>query len=52
MFCFQGVFRDDNFNAAMALLQDAGDAGKGDQRGRKGGPKRKTCFLICFNKVV
>lgn len=30
-------FREENFNAAMAVLKDAGDAGKGDRRGRKGG---------------
>ena len=34
-----GQFREDNFTTAMAVLQNAGDAAKGDQRGRKGGVK-------------
>ena len=33
----QGDFREENFNTAMTILKDAGDAGKGDQRGRRGG---------------
>lgn len=33
----RGEFREENFNAAMSVLRDAGDAGKGDRRGRKGG---------------
>ncbi|XP_070563794.1 exosome RNA helicase MTR4-like [Ptychodera flava] len=44
-----GEFRDDNFNAAMRVLRDAGDAAKGDQamRGRKGGTKGPSnCFKI------
>lgn len=32
-----GQFKEDNFNIAMAVLQNAGDAAKGDQRGRRGG---------------
>ena len=35
----KGQFREDNFNAAMAVLYNAGDAAQGDQRGRKGGVK-------------
>lgn len=34
---YQGLFKEDNFNTAMAVLQNAGDAAKGDQRGRRGG---------------
>ena len=34
-----GQFREDNFTTAMSILQGAGDAGKGDQKGRKGGMK-------------
>ena len=34
---YQGQFKEDNFNTAMAVLQNAGDAAKGDQRGRRGG---------------
>nr|XP_006825596.1 PREDICTED: superkiller viralicidic activity 2-like 2-like [Saccoglossus kowalevskii] len=44
-----GEFRDDNFNAAMAILRDGGDAAKGDQalRGRKGGTRGPSnCFKI------
>ena len=37
-----GQFREDNFTTAMAVLQNAGDAGKGDQRGKKGGMKGGT----------
>ncbi|XP_018803538.1 PREDICTED: superkiller viralicidic activity 2-like 2 [Bactrocera latifrons] len=33
----KGQFKEDNFTTAMAVLQNAGDAGKGDQRGRKSG---------------
>ncbi|XP_072272536.1 exosome RNA helicase MTR4 isoform X2 [Pyxicephalus adspersus] len=34
-----GDFREDNFNTAMQVLRDAGEASKGDQKGRKGGTK-------------
>lgn len=37
-----GQFKEDNFNKAMAVLQNAGDAAKGDQRGRRGGMKGET----------
>ena len=37
-----GQFREDNFTTAMAVLQNAGDAAKGDQRGKKGGVKGGT----------
>jgi Superfamily II RNA helicase len=36
---YQGQFKEDNFNTAMAVLQNAGDAAKGDQRGRRGGSR-------------
>lgn len=32
-----GQFKEENFNRAMACLQNAGDAAKGDTKGRKGG---------------
>ncbi|XP_071953864.1 exosome RNA helicase MTR4-like [Antedon mediterranea] len=37
----KGDFRQNNFNTAMSVLRDAGDASKGDMsnRGRKGGTK-------------
>lgn len=38
----QGDFREENFNTAMSVLQEAGDAAKGDQRGRRGGSKGQT----------
>ncbi|KAL4230220.1 Exosome RNA helicase MTR4 [Mactra antiquata] len=43
-----GDFREENFNTAMSVLKDAGDAAKGDQRGRKGGFKQpeNNCFKI------
>jgi ATP-dependent RNA helicase DOB1 len=34
-----GNFKEDNFNTAMNVLLNAGDAAKGDQKGRKGGAK-------------
>jgi len=34
-----GQFREDNFTTAMAVVEGAGDAAKGDTRGRKGGMK-------------
>ncbi|XP_068105355.1 exosome RNA helicase MTR4 [Hyperolius riggenbachi] len=34
-----GDFREDNFNTAMQVLRDSGEAAKGDQKGRKGGTK-------------
>ncbi|XP_074640522.1 exosome RNA helicase MTR4-like [Tubulanus polymorphus] len=41
-----GDFREDNFNTAMQVLKDTGDAGK-DQKGRKGGFKGETnCFKL------
>jgi len=43
----QGQFREDNFNAAMGTLANAGDAAKGDKMGRKGGMKEgSNCFKI------
>lgn len=47
----QGNFKDDNFNAAMAVL-NAGDAAKGDQRGRKGGVANKDPTQTDIFKVV
>ncbi|XP_013393538.1 exosome RNA helicase MTR4 [Lingula anatina] len=42
-----GVFREENFNSAMAVLRDSGDAAKGDQKGRRGGQKGESnCFKI------
>lgn len=34
-----GNFKEDNFNTAMNVLLTAGEAAKGDQKGRKGGVK-------------
>ncbi|BFZ16849.1 hypothetical protein BsWGS_19888 [Bradybaena similaris] len=41
-----GDFREDNFNTAMSILRDAGNAAKGDQRGRRGGTNESDCFKI------
>ena len=35
----KGQFRENNFTTAMSVLQNGGDAAKGDQKGRKGGMK-------------
>ncbi|VEN60765.1 unnamed protein product [Callosobruchus maculatus] len=50
-FVYPGTFKDDSFNAAMAVLQNSGDAAKGDQRGRKGGiadkdPQQSDIFKV------
>ena len=42
---FQGDFREENFNTAMSVLRDAGDAAKGDQRGRRGGSTGKKTYF-------
>ena len=47
-----GQFREDNFTTAMAVLQNAGDAGKGDQRGKKGGMKGGTEGSNIFKIVI
>ncbi|KAL5016577.1 hypothetical protein ScPMuIL_006166 [Solemya velum] len=43
-----GEFREENFNTAMSVLRDTGDAAKGDVKGRKGGFKspESNCFKI------
>ncbi|GFN96742.1 superkiller viralicidic activity 2-like 2 [Plakobranchus ocellatus] len=43
-----GDFREENFNTAMSVLRDAGDAAKGDQRGRRGGStaNESDCYKI------
>ncbi|XP_041358322.1 exosome RNA helicase MTR4-like [Gigantopelta aegis] len=43
-----GDFREENFNTAMAVLKDAGDAAKGDMKGRRGGSKanESNCYKI------
>ncbi|CAG2107236.1 unnamed protein product [Medioppia subpectinata] len=51
-----GNFREDNFNLAMNVLQNAGDAAKGDfaMRGRKGGMKDDEKDLVeeVFNNAI
>ncbi|XP_068626298.1 exosome RNA helicase MTR4 [Battus philenor] len=44
-------FKEENFNTAMAVLSNAGDAGKGEQRGRRGGPMRGNNQSNIFNIV-
>lgn len=46
----KGNFKEDNFNLAMANLQAAGDAAKGDQRGRRGGLKGEN--INCLSRVI
>ncbi|KAH3850420.1 hypothetical protein DPMN_092831 [Dreissena polymorpha] len=43
-----GEFREENFNTAMSVLKDAGEAAKGDTKGRKGGFKQQesNCYKI------
>lgn len=48
----KGNFKEDNFNAAMQVLKDSGDASKGDQKGRKGGIKGKDASQTNIFKIV
>lgn len=45
-----GNFKEENFNTAMAVLNNAGDLAAGDQRGRRGGLRDKNQTNI-FNIV-
>ncbi|XP_013133278.1 PREDICTED: superkiller viralicidic activity 2-like 2 [Papilio polytes] len=47
----KGQFKEDNFNTAMAVLSNAGEAGKGEQRGRRGGLVRANNKSNIFNIV-
>ncbi|CAG9817307.1 unnamed protein product [Phaedon cochleariae] len=47
-----GTFKDDSFNAAMAVLENSGDAAKGDQKGRRGGFANKDPTQTDIFKVV
>lgn len=46
-----GEFKEENFNRAMAYLQQGGEASKGDQRGRKGGMRANAGQTNIF-KIV
>ncbi|XP_055592705.1 exosome RNA helicase MTR4 [Uranotaenia lowii] len=48
----KGVFKEDNFNTAMAVLQGAGEAAKGDQKGKKGGLKASNSGETNIFKIV
>ena len=48
----QGRFREDNFSAAMATLRDAGEAAKGDKRGRRGGFKGQHRYTLSILTLV
>ncbi|XP_063225219.1 exosome RNA helicase MTR4 [Bacillus rossius redtenbacheri] len=47
-----GQFIEQNFNAAMTVLQNAGDAAKGDQRGRRGGVRDRNSSDSNIFKIV
>ncbi|XP_044753460.1 exosome RNA helicase MTR4-like [Coccinella septempunctata] len=47
-----GIFKDENFNVAMSVLQDSGDAAKGDQKGRRGGISNKNATECDIFKVL
>lgn len=47
----KGQFREDNFNEAMAVLHNVGDAASGDKRGRRGGIKGGEAGSSCF-KII
>lgn len=48
----KGNFKEDNFNNAMNVLLSAGDAAKGDQRGRKGGMSGANSNQTNIFKIV
>lgn len=48
----KGNFKTDNFDNAMKVLQNAGDAAKGDQKGRKGGIKGTNAGQTNIFKIV
>uniref|UniRef100_A0A1A9X490 Helicase ATP-binding domain-containing protein n=1 Tax=Glossina brevipalpis TaxID=37001 RepID=A0A1A9X490_9MUSC len=48
----KGQFKEDNFNTAMAVLQNSGEAAKGDQKGRKGGIKGSNSGQSNIFKIV
>lgn len=47
-----GQFREDNFTTAMAVLQNAGDAAKGDTRGKKGGMKEGSNIFKIVKMIM
>ncbi|KAK7501044.1 hypothetical protein BaRGS_00007529 [Batillaria attramentaria] len=47
-----GDFREENFNTAMTVLREAGDAAKGDQRGRRGGSKAHESSIFKIVKMI
>lgn len=52
IFFVQAKFQEDNFNIAMAELQQAGEAAKGDQKGRRGGVKDKDPTQTDIYKLI
>ncbi|KAH8405172.1 hypothetical protein KR222_007061 [Zaprionus bogoriensis] len=48
----KGQFKEDNFTTAMAVLANAGEAAKGDQKGRKGGVKGHNAGQTNIFKIV
>ncbi|KAI8043203.1 exosome RNA helicase MTR4 [Drosophila gunungcola] len=48
----KGQFKEDNFTTAMAVLANAGEAGKGDQKGRNGGIKGHNAGQTNIFKIV
>ena len=46
------VPREDNFTTAMAVLQNAGDAAKGDTRGKKGGMKEGSNIFKIVKMIM
>lgn len=47
-----GQFKEENFNRAMACLQNTGDAAKGDTKGRKGGLRATNSGQTNIFKMV
>lgn len=48
----KGQFKEENFTTAMAVLQNRGEASKGDLRGRKGGVKSVSSGQSNIFKIV
>uniref|UniRef100_A0A336LNC0 CSON004141 protein n=1 Tax=Culicoides sonorensis TaxID=179676 RepID=A0A336LNC0_CULSO len=48
----KGNFKEENFTKAMSVLQNAGEASKGDQKGRKGGLKGNNSGDTNIYKII
>ena len=50
-FIFQGEFREENFQKAMAVIREGG-TDPGSQRGRKGGTKGMQLLILLIQFMI